>query len=99
MKAAPCPVVTESPKARSAALIIHDFCVAQGIPIAIYGHTEDYDVGIYSYAGIRFPGRKGYIPTHGYVFPLRKQRRRALRFAAERLMTRAEDLEAAVFDF
>ena len=30
--------------ARAASIILHDFCKCLEIPIAIYGHTEDYDV-------------------------------------------------------
>ncbi len=36
--------------ARAASIILHNFCKCLEIPIAIYGHTEDYDVELYSYA-------------------------------------------------
>ena len=38
--------------ARSASIILHDFCKGLNIPIAIYGHTEDYNdtVQLYAYA-------------------------------------------------
>ena len=36
--------------ARSASIILHDFCRGLGIPVAIYGHTEFNDVELYAYA-------------------------------------------------
>lgn len=80
-------------KARSAALIIHDFCVALGIPIAIYGHTEDYDVEIYSYAEYDSQDGKDAYRLMDMSSRCGNRDGAALRFAAERLMTRAEDLK------
>lgn len=83
-------------KARAAALIIHDFCKGLEIPLAVYGHTEDADVELYSYA--EYDSLDGNDAYRIMDMSSRSGNRdgAALRYAAERLMTRTEDIKLLI---
>lgn len=76
--------------ARAASIILHDFCKCLEIPIAIYGHTEDYDVELYSYA--EFESLDSKDPYRLMDMSSRSGNRdgAAIRFVAERLLQRPE---------
>ncbi|MCL2106423.1 MAG: nitric oxide reductase activation protein NorD [Oscillospiraceae bacterium] len=82
--------------ARAASVVIYDFCTALGIPVAIYGHTEWDDVELYAYAEFdSFDGKDRYrlmdmIPRGG------NRDGAALRFVAERLMKRDEQIKLLI---
>lgn len=83
-------------KARAAALIIHDFCKGLEIPLAVYGHTEDNDVQLYSYA--EYDSMDGNDAYRIMDMSSRCGNRdgAALRYAAERLMTRREEIKLLI---
>lgn len=83
-------------KARAAALIIHDFCKGLEIPLAVYGHTEDDDVELYSYA--EYDSLDGNDAYRIMDMSSRSGNRdgAALRYAAERLMTRPEEIKLLI---
>ena len=76
--------------ARAASIILHDFCKSLEIPIAIYGHTEDYEVELYSYA--EFDSLDNKDPYRLMDMSSRSGNRdgAAIRFVAERLLQRPE---------
>lgn len=76
--------------ARSASIILYDFCRSLNIPIAVYGHTECYDVDLFAYA--EFDSVDGNDKFRMMDMSARDGNRdgAALRFVAERLMTRPE---------
>lgn len=76
--------------ARSASIILYDFCRSLNIPVAVYGHTECYDVDLYAYA--EFESVDGNDKYRMMDMSARAGNRdgAALRFVAERLMTRPE---------
>lgn len=83
-------------KARAAALIIHDFCKCLEIPIGVYGHTEECDVELYSYA--EYNSLDGNDAYRIMDMSARSGNRdgAALRFAAERLMERPEAIRLLI---
>ena len=82
--------------ARSASIILHDFCQGLNIPIAIYGHTEDDDVELYAYA--EFDSIDGKDQYRLMDMSARSGNRdgAALRFVAERLMKRPEAVKILI---
>lgn len=83
-------------KARAAALIIHDFCRGLEIPLAVYGHTEEEDVELFSY--VEYDSLDG---NDGYRIMDMSSRSgnrdgAALRYAAERLMIRTETIKLLI---
>lgn len=83
-------------KARAAALIIHDFCKGLEIPLAVYGHTEEDDVELYSYVEYEsLDGNDGYRIMD---MSSRSGNRdgAALRYAAERLLLRTETIKLLI---
>lgn len=76
--------------ARSASIILYDFCRSLDIPVAVYGHTECHDVDLYAYA--EFDSVDGNDKYRMMDMSARYSNRdgAALRFVAERLMTRPE---------
>lgn len=76
--------------ARSASIILYDFCRSLDIPVAIYGHTECDDVDLFPYA--EFDSVDGNDKYRLMDMAARENNRdgAALRFVAERLMTRPE---------
>lgn len=83
-------------KARAASLIIHDFCKGLMIPIAVYGHTEDGDVEVYSYA--EYDSLDGNDAYRMMDMSSRCSNRdgAALLYAAERLLTRTEEIKLLI---
>ena len=82
--------------ARAAALIIHDFCKGLEIPIAIYGHTEHDDVEVYSYAEYDSIDGKDAYRIMDMSSRCCNRDGAALRFAAERLMERPEEIKLLI---
>ena len=82
--------------ARAAAIVVYDFCAALGIPVEIYGHTEWGSVELYAYAEFgSFDGKDRYrlmdIRARGG-----NRDGAALRFVAERLMKRGEQIRLLI---
>jgi len=82
--------------ARAAALVIHDFCISLGIPVTVYGHSEWSDVELYAYAEFdSIDGKDKYrlmdISSRGG-----NRDGAALRFVAERLMKRNEQIRLLI---
>ena len=81
-------------KARAASIIVYDFCQCLGIPILVLGHTEiGTTVHIYSYA--EFEARDANDRYRLMDMAARSDNRdgAALRFAAERLLRRPEEVK------
>ena len=76
--------------ARAASVILHDFCKCLEIPIAIYGHTEDYDVELYSYAEFDSLDNKDQYRLMDMSSRSGNRDGAAIRFVAERLLQRPE---------
>ena len=76
--------------ARAASIILHDFCKCLEIPIAIYGHTEDYDVELYSYAEFDSLDNKDQYRLMDMSSRSGNRDGAAIRFVAERLLQRRE---------
>lgn len=79
--------------ARSASIILHDFCKGLGIPIAIYGHTEIYDVELYAYAEFDTIDNKDHYRLMDMSARSGNRDGAALRYVAERLLTRPEAIK------
>lgn len=79
--------------ARSASIILHDFCMGLDIPIAIYGHTEDHDVELYAYAEFDSIDRKDHYRLMDMSARSGNRDGAALRYVAERLLTRKEAIK------
>jgi len=79
--------------ARSASIILHDFCKGLGIPIAIYGHTEDENVELYAYAEFDSMDNKDQYRLMDMSSRSGNRDGAAMRFVAERLMTRPEEIK------
>ena len=83
--------------ARAAAIILHDFCDSLDIPIMIYGHSAyDEDVNLYSYA--EFEGFDNDDKYRLMDIKARGSNRdgAALRFVAEQLSKRSEDVKILI---
>lgn len=78
--------------ARSASIILHDFCKSLEIPIAIYGHTEDYEVELYSYAEFDSLDNKDQYRLMDMSSRSGNRDGAAIRFVAERLLQRPETI-------
>ena len=76
--------------ARAASIILHDFCKCLEIPIAIYGHTEDYDVELYSYAEFDSLDNKDQYRLMDMSSRSGNRDGAAIRFVSERLLQRPE---------
>ena len=82
--------------ARSASIILHDFCRGLGIPVAIYGHTEYYDVELYAYAEFDSIDNKDQYRLMDMSARSGNRDGAALRYVAERLMTRPEAIRLLI---
>ena len=84
--------------ARSASIILHDFCKGLDIPIAIYGHTEDYKdmVQLYAYAEFDSIDNKDQYRLMDMSARGCNRDGAALRYVAERLMTRPESIKLLI---
>ena len=77
--------------ARAASIVIYDFCIALGIPIAIYGHTaHPKTVEMNAYAEFDSIDKKDKFRLMDISARSDNRDGAALRFAAERLMSRHE---------
>lgn len=82
--------------ARSASIILHDFCIALGIPVAIYGHSEFDDVELYAYAEFDSIDNKDQYRLMDMSARCGNRDGAALRYVAERLMTRTETIKLLI---
>lgn len=82
--------------ARSASIILHDFCKGLDIPVAIYGHTEDYDVELYAYAEFDTIDNKDHYRLMDMSARSGNRDGAALRYVAERLLTRPEAIKLLI---
>ena len=87
--------------ARAAAIILYDFCRALDIPVTIYGHSTGYSAGsdvvdLYSYA--EFEDIDGNDKYRLMDISSRSCNRdgAALRFVAERLIKRGEEMKILI---
>ena len=79
--------------ARSTAIILYDFCQALGIPITVYGHSTHYGVDLYSYAEFDAIDRDDRYRMMDISARGSNRDGAALRFVAERLVHRPEDIK------
>ncbi|MCM1188547.1 MAG: nitric oxide reductase activation protein NorD [bacterium] len=82
--------------ARSASIILHDFCRGLEIPVAIYGHTEFDDVELYAYAEFDSIDNKDQYRLMDMSARSGNRDGAALRYVAERLMTRPEAIKLLI---
>ena len=82
--------------ARSASIILHDFCKGLDIPIAIYGHTEYDDVELYAYAEFDSIDNKDMYRLMDMSARCGNRDGAALRYVAERLMSRPEEIKLLI---
>ncbi len=82
--------------ARSASIILHDFCKGLDIPVAIYGHTEEDDVELYAYAEFDSIDNKDHYRLMDMSARCGNRDGAALRYVAERLMTRPEAIKLLI---
>ena len=82
--------------ARSASIILHDFCKGLDIPVAIYGHTEFDDVELYAYAEFDSIDNKDQYRLMDMSARSGNRDGAALRYVAERLMTRPEAIKLLI---
>ena len=79
--------------ARSTAIILYDFCQALGIPITVYGHSASDGVDLYSYAEFDAIDRDDRYRMMDISARVSNRDGAALRYVAERLVRRPEDVK------
>ena len=79
--------------ARATAIILYDFCQALGIPITVYGHSTSRGVDLYSYAEFDTIDRDDRYRMMDISARCSNRDGAALRFVAERLVHRPEDIK------
>jgi len=87
--------------ARTAAVVLYDFCTALGIPLAMYGHTETYDhshptVEIYNYTEFDTVDKNDRFRIMDIAARSNNRDGAALRFVAERLDKRPEKIKLLI---
>ena len=86
--------------ARTAAVVMYDFCTALGIPLAMYGHTETYEshpiVEIYNYAEFDNIDKNDRFRIMDIASRSNNRDGAALRFVAERLDKREEKIKILI---
>ena len=82
--------------ARSASIILHDFCKGLDIPVAVYGHTEYDGVELYAYAEFDSIDNKDQYRMMDMSARSGNRDGAALRYVAERLMTRPEAIRLLI---
>ncbi len=82
--------------ARSSSIILYDFCKGLHIPIAIYGHTEEDDVELFAYAEFDSIDNKDQYRLMDMSARCGNRDGAALRYVAERLMTRPEPIKLLI---
>jgi nitric oxide reductase activation protein len=75
---------------------LHNFCKGLDIPIAIYGHTEFDDVELYAYAEFDSIDNKDQYRLMDMSARCGNRDGAALRYVAERLMTRPEAVKLLI---
>ena len=79
--------------ARATAIILYDFCQTLGIPITVYGHSTSRGVDLYSYAEFDAIDRDDRYRMMDISARGSNRDGAALRFVAERLVHRPEDIK------
>ena len=79
--------------ARATAIILYDFCQALGIPVMVYGHSATSGVDLYSYAEFDAIDRNDRYRMMDISARSNNRDGAALRYAAERLARRPEDIK------
>ena len=79
--------------ARATAIILYDFCQALGIPVTVYGHSASCGVDLYSYAEFDAIDRDDRYRMMDISARSNNRDGAALRFVAERLVQRPEDIK------
>jgi len=86
--------------ARTAAIVMYDFCTSLGIPLAVYGHTEEWDgkpiVNIYNYTEFDSVDRNDRFRIMDMSSRGSNRDGAALRFVAERLEKRSEKIKILI---
>jgi len=82
--------------ARASAIILYDFCKALGIPVMVYGHSTSYCVDLYSYAEFEAIDRNDCYRMMDISSRGSNRDGAALRFVAEQLSKRREDIRILI---
>jgi hypothetical protein len=83
--------------ARSAAIVLYDFCMKLGIPVIVYGHTSySADVDMYAYAEFDSQDKKDAFRMMDMSSRSGNRDGAALRFVAERMMSRDESTKLLI---
>lgn len=84
--------------ANQTAIILYDFCRSLDIPVTIYGHTEDYSdaVQLYSYAEFDSIDNQDCYRLMDMAARYGNRDGAALRFVAEHLVKRPEELKILI---
>lgn len=86
--------------ARTAAIVMYDFCTSLGIPLAMYGHTEDWDgepiVDIFNYTEFDSVDKNDRFRIMDMSSRDCNRDGAALRFVAERLEKRPEKIKILI---
>lgn len=83
--------------ARAASITIYDFCRKLGIPVIVYGHTSyAKDLNMFAYAEFDSMDRKDMFRLMDMSSRSGNRDGAALRFVAERLMTRNEEVKLLI---
>ena len=87
--------------ARAAAIILYDFCKALGIPVMVYGHSTNYGstgscVDLFSYAEFETIDRDDCYRLMDISSRRSNRDGAALRFVAEQLSKRTEDIRMLI---
>ena len=86
--------------ARTAAIVMYDFCTSLGIPLAMYGHTEEWDgkplVEIYNYTEFDSVDKNDRFRIMDMSSRGCNRDGAALRFVAERLEKRPEKIKILI---
>lgn len=82
--------------ARATSIILYDFCLALGIPIMICGHSETSGVDLYSYAEFESIDRDDRYRLMDISARSNNRDGAALRYMAERLSRRTEDIKLLI---
>ena len=83
--------------ARAASIVLYDFCSKLGIPVIVYGHTSSgIDTDVFAYAEFDSPDKKDAYRIMDMSARWCNRDGAALRFVAERLMTREEQTKLLI---
>lgn len=86
--------------ARTAAVVLYDFCRALGIPLAMYGHTETYDshpvVELYNYTDFESVDKNDRFRVMDIAARSNNRDGAALRYTAELLSKRPEKMKILI---